>query len=317
MDRLYNENGTVSSKFAMHQLMRKWVLWIVFVISVIAAIGLLIGVVFRAAPLEDLIVVPMVLGIAWGIYQIVDVYDPLIFLRMNLSADETAKKSDVEDVFKHQLIRALEKHKIDSEPLQKQSESFEEFVANAIGQITVQERDKTASELEQSTAEFERKRSRDENFFGREIEKLKQKLKDSEAQIKQAKRDYDNKLNLQKYDYKRTLTDEDLTSEIEIRMATRADNDDRALDADRAFQITKAILSLFAIREPNRLDELKEIAHVSEEAKRISQYDTIIRLYNDKIAGLRNQDMDEEDREEAILAMKRLRDREIDALEQA
>lgn len=67
----------------------------------------------------------------------------------------------------------------------------------------------------------------------------------------------------------------------------------------------------------NSFEDMKALSYVSEEAIRIAQYDVIIRLYNERISALRDKEMNEEDQEEAILAMKRLRDREIDALEQA
>ena len=58
----------------------------------------------------------------------------------------------------------------------------------------------------------------------------------------------------------------------------------------------------------------RSLAHTSEEHKRVAQYETILQLYNQKIAKLRAQELDEEDKEEAIQAMKRLRDREIELL---
>ncbi len=68
---------------------------------------------------------------------------------------------------------------------------------------------------------------------------------------------------------------------------------------------------------PDELARFRDLSYVSEEAKRIAQYDSILSLYSDKIAKLRARDMNEEDREEAIFAMKRLRDKEIELLENA
>jgi hypothetical protein len=68
---------------------------------------------------------------------------------------------------------------------------------------------------------------------------------------------------------------------------------------------------------PDELTRFRDLSYVSEEAKRIAQYDSILSLYSDKIAKLRAREMNEEDREEAIYAMKRLRDKEIELLENA
>ena len=68
---------------------------------------------------------------------------------------------------------------------------------------------------------------------------------------------------------------------------------------------------------PDELYRFRDLSYVSEEAKRIAQYDSILSLYSEKIAKLRARDMNEEDREEAIYAMKRLRDKEIELLENA
>lgn len=100
--------------------------------------------------------------------------------------------------------------------------------------------------------------------------------------------------------------------------------------ADRAdFQLTpgeplpvvveavEKILELYVEKFPSHLGKLRSIAYASEEEKRVGQYESIINLYNQKISNIRGQDIDEEDREEAIIAMKRLRDREIELLEQS
>ena len=64
-------------------------------------------------------------------------------------------------------------------------------------------------------------------------------------------------------------------------------------------------------------EDLLSHSMVSEEEKRINQYDAIIQLYNSKIAKIRTQDMDEEDRDDAIAHWKRLRDTEIEELTRA
>lgn len=79
----------------------------------------------------------------------------------------------------------------------------------------------------------------------------------------------------------------------------------------------KWIIETAKRHHPDSLDRFRDLAYVSKEQERIVQYHTIIGLYNEKIAKIRKQEMDEEDQEEAIIAMKRLRDREIDLLEQA
>ncbi len=61
--------------------------------------------------------------------------------------------------------------------------------------------------------------------------------------------------------------------------------------------------------------EAKSLSFVSAEEQRINQYDAIVRLYSRKIQKLRSSDMDEEEQQDAIDAMRRLRDREIAELE--
>mgnify|MGYP003378515309 CR=1 FL=1 len=81
-------------------------------------------------------------------------------------------------------------------------------------------------------------------------------------------------------------------------------------DRDAARRMVDAAIACF----PTIKDEAQSLAHTSEEHKRVAQYETILQLYNQKIAKLRAQELDEEDKEEAIQAMKRLRDREIELL---
>lgn len=88
---------------------------------------------------------------------------------------------------------------------------------------------------------------------------------------------------------------------------------DQEVSRKHISSLVETILQSF----PDFETEIKPFAYVTEEQKRIAQYEAIISLYNEKISSLREKTMDEEDREEAIIAMKRLRDREIDTLEQA
>lgn len=71
------------------------------------------------------------------------------------------------------------------------------------------------------------------------------------------------------------------------------------------------------IREtaPDSFGDAKSLSFVSAEEQRINQYDAIVRLYSQKIQKLRSSDMDEEEQQDAIDAMRRLRDREIAELE--
>lgn len=112
-----------------------------------------------------------------------------------------------------------------------------------------------------------------------------------------------------------TASDEALRTEVGARFSKLRGSGE---GKDKALRFAEGLLSAFEAEFPDQLDELKSIAHVSAEQKRISQYDAILRLYNEKLQALRTQeDLDEEDREEAIIAMKRLRDREIEHLEQS
>jgi hypothetical protein len=68
---------------------------------------------------------------------------------------------------------------------------------------------------------------------------------------------------------------------------------------------------------PDSFGDAKSLSFVSAEEQRINQYDAIVRLYSQKIQKLRSSDMDEEEQQDAIDAMRRLRDREIAELEGA
>jgi len=86
------------------------------------------------------------------------------------------------------------------------------------------------------------------------------------------------------------------------------------LDADGLSLLAKLMRD---IREtaPDSFGDAKSLSFVSAEEKRINQYDAIVRLYSQKIQKLRASDMDEEEQQDAIDAMRRLRDREIAELE--
>lgn len=71
------------------------------------------------------------------------------------------------------------------------------------------------------------------------------------------------------------------------------------------------------VTAPDSFDDAKSLSFVSAEEQRINQYDAIVRLYSQKIQKLRASDMDEEEQQDAIDAMRRLRDREIAELEGA
>jgi hypothetical protein len=88
------------------------------------------------------------------------------------------------------------------------------------------------------------------------------------------------------------------------------------LDADGMSLLAKLMRD---IREtaPDSFGDAKSLSFVSAEEQRINQYDAIVRLYSQKIQKLRSSDMDEEEQQDAIDAMRRLRDREIAELEGA
>lgn len=137
-----------------------------------------------------------------------------------------------------------------------------------------------------------------------------------------------------------------LTQELEQEQATRSDVEKRLKNlasefgqnctVEEAFKVLDTTvtragglqklngdgLSMLAklmrdIREAahDTFSDAKSLSFVSAEEKRINQYDAIVRLYSQKIQKLRASDMDEEEQQDAIDAMRRLRDREIAELE--
>lgn len=68
-------------------------------------------------------------------------------------------------------------------------------------------------------------------------------------------------------------------------------------------------------KAPDGFSDAKSLSFVSAEEQRINQYDAIVRLYSRKIQKLRSSELDEEEQQDAIDAMRRLRDREIAELE--
>lgn len=139
---------------------------------------------------------------------------------------------------------------------------------------------------------------------------LESKVRETEGKIEELQ----NKKQMQEHELLRSVSDSALVTQIEYRMRLKPSNEN---EKDRGFKLARNIISFFAISEPERLDEIKCLAYASEEQKRIDQYETIIDLYNEKIARVRTQDMDEEDRDDAIAHWKRLRDTEIEELTRA
>lgn len=88
------------------------------------------------------------------------------------------------------------------------------------------------------------------------------------------------------------------------------------LDADGMSQLAKLMRDI-RTTAPDSFGDAKSLSFVSAEEQRINQYDAIVRLYSQKIQKLRSSDMDEEEQQDAIDAMRRLRDREIAELEGA
>lgn len=88
------------------------------------------------------------------------------------------------------------------------------------------------------------------------------------------------------------------------------------LDADGMSLLAKLMRDIRATA-PDSFGDAKSLSFVSAEEQRINQYDAIVRLYSQKIQKLRSSDMDEEEQQDAIDAMRRLRDREIAELEGA
>lgn len=116
----------------------------------------------------------------------------------------------------------------------------------------------------------------------------------------------------------KTATPEEITQELQQRLLELSGYAPKGggvplLASEYLVRIINTAHEVF----PDELYRFRDLSYVSEEAKRIAQYDSILSLYSEKIAKLRARDMNEEDREEAIYAMKRLRDKEIELLENA
>lgn len=112
------------------------------------------------------------------------------------------------------------------------------------------------------------------------------------------------------------LPDSVILSELALRLegkTTEGQTDSKANAVDFLIGIIERLREI----DPESFLKIRSLAHVSEDHKRVNQYETIIALYNEKIAKLRAQDMDEEDKEESIQAMKRLLEREIELLTNA
>lgn len=93
--------------------------------------------------------------------------------------------------------------------------------------------------------------------------------------------------------------------------------DEKDFDAEATRQYLSGLLLTMKQNLGKDFERIAWPSIVPEEVKRIKQYSAILGSYNEQIAALREQDLDDDDKEESIFALKRLRDTEIEELSRA
>lgn len=232
----------------------------------------------------------------WMTFRTVFKFDPVLFSTFDSLLNRAKDIGRTEPLLMGLIATELDERGVSHKLKDAESESFISFFRTAYDAIADHEQEassKTRADLEA-------------------------KIQSLEGEV--------NHLNLALENTKKTHRDEIREKEKEIG-AGAANADTKLLvttlatrlklggvtESAQAKELVESALGAF----PDLKDEVQALAYASEEHKRINQYETIMQLYNEKIAKVRAQEMDEEDRDDAIAHWKRLRDTEVEELTRA
>lgn len=142
-------------------------------------------------------------------------------------------------------------------------------------------------------------------------------LKDTSSAHTALQRQYDQvakRLADVSTEFAKNCTLEEAFSSVKQTLARQGKSE--TLDAD-SLSVLAELMREIREKSPDGFSDAKSLSFISAEEQRINQYDAIVRLYSRKIQKLRSSELDEEEQQDAIDAMRRLRDREIAELEGA
>lgn len=234
-------------------------------------------------------------------------FDKILFGSVDQLMLEIGKSANIEAVDRTIIKQKLDHHSITHSLNTSKAEDFTAFfnevydaIATSILRKSKDAIDQVATESAQMKASLQDAEER-AHIAMRDMHQFK-------MQVEALERDKENVARVARQRGLAELSEVDTSSYLLNLLVEK-----KFKDRDAARKIVDAAIDCF----PTMKDEVQALAHASEEHKRVAQYETILQLYNQKIAKLRAQDMDEEDKEEAIQAMKRLRDREIELLASA
>ena len=291
---LAGEDGA-RAMLSRHRLWRN-----LFLILLGASFGLgaIAGVIEFFEREDPTILIPVAIGLVstFIIYKIVFKFDPLLFGAFDKLMREAKNLEDRDKTLKDIIISELEESQIDHSLEMSRGESFVKFfrqVREAIFRHAEAQHSKKVKELEDALNAQEVATG----FNEMTIQELK---KNHEREIEEKERRISEGA-------------ENAETSVLVAALNNRFNVGDVTDDTMARSIVESALKAF----PNLKEEVQALAYASEEHKRINQYETIMQLYNEKIAKVRAQEMDEEDRDDAIAHWKRLRDTEIEELTRA
>ncbi|MGB1234674.1 MAG: hypothetical protein ACPG5U_02950 [Planktomarina sp.] len=294
-----------TSQLLVHRIFRTITLIIIF-LGITVYGGLNAEAALGTGGLRYFLIASVCFFVVWNIIRVVFVFDPFLFAKSTSQITDADKTQTSESEFKQALIAKLDDQNISHNLTENNNAQMPEFLHRAISDVSEHQAAKFRKEKQRYVSEISELKSevtnRDREYQA-ELNRLRMVTSDNKRELRD--------LEASKIAAVKTVNKYDLLAEVIARADILTSSD--PWDQKDAKQMIDILLE----NSPDLKDKIKALAHISVEEKRISQYESIINLYNKKIANIRAQDMDEEDQEEAIIAMKRLRDREIDTLEQS
>lgn len=278
-----------------HRIWRNIFLVLIGLISAAGTVGVILETM-ESGRVENLVAAAVSAFFLWMSVRIVFKFDPLLFSGFDTLLDSANELSQSESLIKGLISSELDERGVSHKLKDAESDNFIAFFRKAYHAIADHEGANGS----------------------KGVTDLEAKIQSLEGEV--------NHLNLALENSKKTHRDEVREKEKEIG-AGAANADTKLLvttlatrlklggvtESAQAKELIESALGAF----PDLKDEVQALAYASEEHKRINQYDTIMQLYNEKIAKVRAQDMDEEDRDDAIAHWKRLRDTEVEELTRA
>lgn len=288
-------------KISVHSVLRKHKIWRAIFHIVLGLGAAIIGVASLFVGIggqeEFFIVTAISFYVLFSILNVVK-FDRFLFNSLDQLKREIEISTKIEAVDRAIVCKVLDLRNISHKLEASTAEDFSSFFAEAYDAIVMDILKKHKEVLDEVASE-----SVDAKFA---LQRAEQNAVSERRELQeQFERERESLTRAAKQHSLAELSEADTSSYL-----TKLLLEGKFRDRDAARRIVDAAIACF----PTIKDEAQSLAHTSEEHKRVAQYETILQLYNQKIAKLRAQELDEEDKEEAIQAMKRLRDREIELL---